>query len=524
MGDGLLREGHHRDHARAIDRPTAAVSLALDLVGVGKSFDGRPALTDASLQVTWGEVHALLGENGAGKTTLMNVACGLYAADAGSIAVDGRPAGIAGPADAARLGLAMVHQNFKLVRRFTVAENVRLACGRKAGLRSDEAAARAIHAQCDELGFRVDPAARVSSLSLAEQQRVEIVKMLLLGARILVLDEPTAVLTDGEAEAILSLLRRLAAQGRAVVLITHKLREVSAYADCVTVMRRGRTVLAGVAAHNLDRPAMIRAMVGEEVSAIAPSCRNPGAVRLEIRDLHAADDDSGRRIGGICLAVHAGEILGIAGVGGNGQSELADLLMGLRQPRQGAILIDGVDVAGRGVREFRARGLRAVPADRYRSGLFADLLAYENTGVTGVVEGRYGGWPRVVRSRMRADAEQAIARYQIHGCNPTTPARLLSGGNAQKLLLARELDAGLSVLVAHSPTRGLDVQATAAVHAALQRVAADGAACVVISEDLEEVFSIATRIAVISRGRLVGEMSSADADRDRVGALMLDHA
>lgn len=500
------------------------MSLALELAGVGKTFDGRPALADASLQVTWGEVHALLGENGAGKTTLMNVASGLYAADAGSVVVDGRPADIAGPADAARLGLAMVHQNFKLVRRFTVAENVRLACGRTAGLRSNEMAARAIDAQSRELGFRLDPAARVAALSLAEQQRVEIVKMLLLGARILVLDEPTAVLTDGESEAILSLLRRLAGQSRAVVLITHKLREVSDYADRVTVMRRGRTVLAGAAARAIDRPALIRAMVGEEVYAVTPKAGNPGPLRLEVRDLCATDADSGRSINGVRLGVRAGEILGIAGVGGNGQSELADLLMGLRPPRDGSILIDGVDVAGRGVHAFRTRGLRAVPADRYRSGLFAELSACENAGVTGVAEGRYGNWARVDRTRMRADTERAIARFQVHGCSPATPVRLLSGGNAQKLLLARELDEGLSVLVAHSPTRGLDIQARSAVHAALQDAAAGGAACLVISEDLDEVFSIATRIAVMSRGRIVGELSPGDAGRERVGALMLDHA
>jgi simple sugar transport system ATP-binding protein len=500
------------------------MTKALELSGVSKTFDGRVALRNASFDVDRGEVHALLGQNGAGKTTLMNVACGLYAADAGSIAVDGRPASIHEPADAAKLGIGMVHQNFKLVRRFTVAENVLLACGRAAGFRSAGQAGEAAIRKAREVGFEIHLGAVVEDLSLAEQQRLEILKMLLLGARILVLDEPTAVLTDREAEALLSFLRALAARGCAVVLITHKLREVTGFADRVTVMREGVTVLAGAPAGGLDRAALARLMVGETAGEIASIRTTEGAVRLEVAGLSVARPGGGLGVHDLNFSVGAGQIYGVAGIGGNGQSELADALTGLRRPLMGTIRIDRSDVTGRGVPEFRRQGIRAVPADRYRTGLLADLPVYENFGITALRTGRYGGWLSVARRRMRNAAGEIIDQNQILGCIPTTATRLLSGGNAQKLLLARELGEGMSVLIAHSPTRGLDVRACQAVHALIRKAVEAGAACVLISEDLEEILALSTRIAVMSRGRIVGEFPGGGASREAIGGLMLGHA
>ena len=499
------------------------MSRALEIVGASKAFDARPALRRASFACDWGEVHALLGENGAGKSTLMNVACGLYAPDEGTIAVDGEPASITAPADAARLGIGMVHQHYKLVKRFTIAENVVLACRDALGVRRPRDAAEQVAAKAAEVGFEIDPHAVVGELSIAEQQRVESLKVLLLGARILILDEPTSVLTDQESVAALTFMRRLAEEGHAVILITHKLREVIGYSSRVTVTRQGETVLAGADTAGLDAEILARTMVGEESKAAERRARLLGEVRLRVEDL-GARGAGGIGVDGIGFAVRSGEIYGIAGVGGNGQQELADALTGLRAPTSGRIAIDGADLAGRDVPAFRRRGLRAVPADRFRTGLLAELAVYENHGVTGVPAGEYGSPAFVRRGIMKTAAAQAIDAYSIHGAAPGTAARLLSGGNAQKLLLARELRGEASVLIAHSPTRGLDVSACRTVHDLLLGAADAGTACVLISEDLEEVLALSTTIAVISRGMLVGEYAAGEVSRAEIGRLMLGHA
>ena len=499
------------------------MSHALEIAGASKAFDGRPALRRASFACDWGEVHALLGENGAGKSTLMNVACGLYAPDEGSIAVDGQPAAITAPADAARLGIGMVHQHYKLVKRFTVAENIVLACRSALGVRRPRDAAEAVAAKAAEVGFDIDPDAVVGDLSIAEQQRVEILKVLLLGARILILDEPTSVLTDQESVAALSFMRRLAEDGHAVILITHKLREVIGYSSRVTVMRGGETVLAGAETAGMDAETLARTMVGEEGETAERHARTLGEVRLRVEEL-SVRGAGGIGVEDVGFAVRGGEIYGIAGVGGNGQQELADALTGLRPPARGRIAIDDDEIAGRDVPAFRRRGMRAVPADRFRTGLLAELAVYENHGVTGVPAGEYGNPALVRRGAMKAAAAGAIDAYNIQGAAPATLSRLLSGGNAQKLLLARELRGEASVLVAHSPTRGLDVSACRTVHDLLQGAADAGTACVLISEDLEEVLALSTTVAVISRGRLVGEFAAGEVSRAEIGRLMLGHA
>lgn len=498
---------------------------AIRMHGVSKTFDGRAALREASVEVEWGELHAILGQNGAGKSTLMNIACGLYAADAGAIAIDGKPAVIRGPTDATRHGIGMVHQHYKLVPRFSVAENILLFCGEKLGIRSVAAATEAAANKAKEVGLQVRPEARISDLSLAEQQRVEILKVLLMGARILVMDEPTAVLTDQESEAVLQFLREMATQGTAVILITHKLREVTGFASRVTVMRDGTTVLSGSSTRGLERGDLARLMVGEVAAPIRPHvAAGRGKPRVEVRELTMPRDDGAIGIQNISFSVPGGHIYGIAGVGGNGQSELFNALSGLERPTAGSVMVDGHDVTRSSVAAHRRRGVRTIPTDRFRTGLLADMMVYENYGITDLATGRFGSWLRVSRRRMRAEAARAIESYRIFGCTPTTRTRLLSGGNAQKLLLARELGSGMAIVIAHSPTRGLDVQASHAVHDELQQAAQGGAACILISEDLEEILALSSSVAVISRGRIVGEFPGDRVSRDQIGALMLGHA
>jgi simple sugar transport system ATP-binding protein len=503
-------------------RPDAAPAL-LSLAGISKSFDGRLVLDDACLDIAAGEVHALLGENGAGKSTLMNVLTGVYAPDRGEIRLKGRLLPIRGPRDAIAAGIGMVHQHFRLVDRFSAAENLWLTAGSNGALATPKAAAAALDSTARELGLKVDPEGVVGQLSIAERQRVEICKVLALGARIVVLDEPTAVLTDQEAESLLAAVRNIAAAGRSVVLITHKLREVVGHSDRVTVMRQGRTVAANRPTAALDAGGLARIMVGQDIETTRPlAAAATGAARLVVAGLSVRRGDGAAGIEKVSLSVRGGEVLGIAGVGGNGQQQLADALAGIAPVQSGTIAIDGEDVTAAIVARRRDLGLRIIPADRSASGVVGDLSVAENLALTRVRTGRYGRlWLR--RGRMRDDAGHAIEEYAIAGAAPGRPMRLLSGGNAQKLLLARELDAGISILLAHSPARGLDVKATAFVQAAIRRAVAAGAACLLISEDLEEILALSDRIAVMSRGRIVGECP-AGVSSGEIGALMLGHA
>ena len=498
--------------------------LALQLKNISKQFDGRPALSDASLDVGWGEVHALLGENGAGKSTLMNVACGLYSPDHGTIAVNGSSVSISKPADAINHGIGMVHQHFKLVDRFSVSENIILSCSDTLGIFSVKEIAKVITEKSTHLGLEIDPYAIVGEISVAEQQRVEILKMLLTGARILILDEPTAVLTDLESESVLTLVRSLAAGGCAVILITHKLREVIQYSDRVTVMRAGRSVLSQVQTSEMTREKLAKAMVGQSSEQKTSQIRKPGDVRYAIEGVKVKNPSSGVGVNGVSFRVRAGEIFGIAGVGGNGQPQLADGLMGLMPIEAGKIFIDGKNISHLGVKALRDKGLRFIPSDRFGSGLIPDFKAYENYAITRILNNDYGSWLRVNRKRMKDDVMAAINSYQILGCAPTTASRLLSGGNAQKLLLARELNSELSVLIAHSPTRGLDVQACNSIHGLILKAANRGAACILISDDLEEILTLSNSVSVMSRGRISEKYPIGEITREKIGELMLGHA
>ena len=494
----------------------------LAMEGIGKSFAGRPVLQDVSFALAGGEIHALLGENGAGKSTLMNVLAGIYAPDAGRIRLAGAEVRIRRPRDAARLGVGMVHQHFRLVPDFTAAENLCLAGDGRPGLATVAQAAEALRTLAERTGLGVRPEAPVRSLSVAERQRVEILRVLAVGARILVLDEPTAVLTDQESEGLLVVIRGLAADGLAIVLITHRLREVVAAADRVSVMRGGRMVVAALPARGLDAGRLAHEMTGSAPPTVARTRGTPGPVRLATDGLTVARADGTRAVDGVSLAVRAGEILGVAGVGGNGQQELADALIGLAPVAAGSVRLDEADVTAWPVWPRRERGLHYVPSDRSRLALVGDLPVADNLALADVRAGRFGRLLLAAR-RMREAASAAIASFGIAGATPEREARLLSGGNAQKLVLARELHDRVKVLVAHSPTRGLDVAACAFVHGILAKAAAAGAGILLISEDLDEILGLSDRIVVMSRGRIAGECQ-ANPSRAEIGALMLGHA
>ena len=501
---------------------------ALALSGIHKSFDGFVALADAHFTACWGEVHALLGENGAGKSSLMNIAAGLYAPEAGQLLVDDNPVQLSGPRDAARHRIGMVHQHFKLVAPFTVAENILLG-----QLVKDEDARsyrqrladmrKAIVTQAQALQFGIHPDQPVALLSVAEQQRVEILKVLLAGARILILDEPTAVLTDQEAARLLQTIRSLARQGAAVVLVTHKMADVQRYADRVTVMRGGRSI-ATLVPREVDEAELVRLTVGEALPQPAQSHPQPGAPRLSLRALRTHASDGPPALDGIHLTLHAGEIYGLAGVGGNGQTELAQAIMGVLPLQSGSMELDGFgDLSKASTMQRREMGIAAIPADRYGLALAGGLSVAENFGIGQVHADCYGRAWRLNRKRMEADALEAVKAFNVLGVRSIRQkAALLSGGNAQKLVIAREFRRNPRLVLVHSPSRGLDVRAAAQVHERLLAARDAGAAVLLISEDLDEVLALSDRIGVIVRGKIVREFK-APVDRQAVGQAMVAH-
>ncbi len=500
------------------------MALALELTGIRKTFDGVVALDGAVFSAKPGEVHALLGENGAGKSSLMNIAAGFYVPDAGTVAVDGETVALSGPADARNRGIGMVHQHYKLVKPFTVAENILLANPQPAYSSGIRYISDNVRKQAAQLGFDIDPERRVGDLSVAEQQQVEIIKVLIRGTRILILDEPTAVLTDTEAERLLDIVRRLASTGVAVVLVTHKLHEVKRHADAVTIMRGGRTV-----ATTDPRAASIAELTELTVGQTAPlpgrAERPQGETRLNVGALRCARGDGQVMVADTSFFVRAGEIYGLAGVSGNGQAELAEALIGARQPLSGEIWLEGPgDVATLPPAIRREAGLAAIPADRYAFALAGSLSVADNFTVATIKSGRYGPPWLIDRGAMRHAAADAVTAYDVQGVRGVgQKAALLSGGNAQKLVIAREFSRQPTAVIAHSPSRGLDARACAAVHERLLAARDRGAAVVLISEDLDEILALSDRIGVMTRGRIVAEFDR-PADRQEIGRAMVGHA
>ncbi len=494
---------------------------AVEMRGIVKKFPGVVANDHVDFAVRRGEVHALLGENGAGKSTLMNILSGLYRPDAGDIWVWGEHVQFASPRDAIARGIGMVHQHFMLVASQTVAENVILGLREPRFFLNLPKIEQQVAALGERYGLKVDPRARIWQLSVGEQQRVEILKMLYRGAHILIMDEPTAVLTPQEVEELFHTLRDMAASGQSIIFISHKLDEVLNIADRITVLRYGRVTASGLDAKATSKAELAQLMVGRQVLfRVEKGKSRPGQAVLEARDLRAENDKGLPALRGVSLTVRAGEIYGLAGVAGNGQSELAQVITGLRPAQGGQVLINGRDVSNRHAYEIIRQGVSHVPEDRAEVGSVPRLSVAENLILKSYREPPICiGW-FLDHAAVRGRAERLVAEFEIATPTVDTPARALSGGNLQRLILAREMSVEPRLLVAMHPTRGLDVGATEAVHRLLIRQRERGAAILLISEDLDELLSLSDRIGVLFEGRIVGEMEAAKADIHEIGLMM----
>jgi general nucleoside transport system ATP-binding protein len=492
----------------------------VEMRAITKRFPGVLANDAVDFDLASGEIHALLGENGAGKSTLMKVLYGFYQPDAGEIRLRGAPVRLRSPRDALARGLGMVFQQFMLVPSLSVTENVLLSLPR-AGLRLDHRdASERIGALAARYGMAVEPAARVWQLSVGEQQRVEIVKLLARGAEILILDEPTAVLTPQEARDLFAALRQLAAEGRAVVIITHKLSEVMAVADRVTVLRGGKRV-ASLRAEATTTRALARLMVGRE--AFDQIQREPVPAGPEVLAVDAVDalNDRGLpALRGVTLTVRAGEIVGVAGVAGNGQRELGEVIAGLRPPIGGRVRINGRDRTGASPLEVRSCGVGHVPEDRLGTGVAPNLSVADNLLLNRYREPAFGRGPLLDRRAMLLEARRLIGEFGIRTTGPAAPARTLSGGNLQRLILAREVGTDPRLILAFHPTRGLDVGATETVHRLLVNQRRAGAAILLISEDLDEILVLSDRIAVLYGGEVVGTVRPDRVTVETLGVMM----
>jgi ABC-type uncharacterized transport system ATPase subunit len=502
--------------------PAPAVALR----NITRRFGPVVANDDVSLDLAPGEIHALVGENGAGKTTLMRVLYGLLQPDAGRIEVGGRIARIQHPADAMRLGLGMVHQHFMLVDTLTVAENVTLGHEPRAALGAfrHAAAVREVAALAERYRLPVDPRARIGALPVGAQQRVEILKALHRGARVLILDEPTAVLTPHEVDELFEVLRALRETGATIVLITHKLAEVKALAHRVTVMRAGRVVGGGeVASLSIER--MAELMVGRPLAPLhARSGRPPGEPELEVRALRVRDARGLEAVRGISLAVRAGEIVGIAGVEGNGQHELVECLAGLRAPLAGEIRVGGRRCARHSPRAHFEAGLAHIPSDRLRRGLVSEMSLAENLVLGRHRDPALGRGPWLEPRTLVARAQALLDTYDVRPPDPALRAGQLSGGNQQKLIAARELSRGARVVLAAHPTRGVDLGAIEFIHRRLLDERDAGHGVLLVSSELSEILALCDRVLVVFGGRIVHEATPATTDERTLGLYMTGRA
>ena len=503
---------------------------AVEMKGITKRFPNVLANDHVDFRVASGEIHALLGENGAGKTTLMNILFGLYKPDEGYILLRGRKVTLRSPKDAIKLGIGMVHQHFKLVETNTVAENIAL-CLQIDDLKRPLKFLRLLqnplndvenHIQdlSNKYDLNVDPKAKIWQLSLGEQQRVEIIKTLFQGANVLILDEPTSVLTPGEVEELFNTLRTITDEGHAVVFISHKLEEVLKISDRVTVLRNGR-VMASLSTSETDKEELARLMVGREVLfRLEKKQRTRSEPVLEVKNLEALSDKGRLALKNLTFKVYSGEILGIAGVSGNGQKELAEVITGLRNTEKGKINILGVDVTESSPMTILNQGTAHIPEERIKMGIVPNMSVSEN-----LVLRRYNQHPFSKGFWLDADiinqySEQLINEYNIVTPSTKTPVKLLSGGNIQKLILARETSWNPKLIIASHPTYGLDVGATEQIRQLLLEQREKGAAILLISEDLNEILSLSDRIIVMFNGEFFGEMLAETANIEKIGLMM----
>jgi general nucleoside transport system ATP-binding protein len=495
------------------------VKHTLEMRNIVKRFPGVLANDHVNLTIKAGEIHALLGENGAGKSTLMQILYGFHAMDSGEILIDGSPVRLKSTKDAIALGIGMVHQEFMLVRPFTVVENTILGLRESGGFAVDlRKASQKLKALSERHGLALDPEAEVQSLPIGVQQRVEILKLLYRDARLLILDEPTAVLTQQEKERLFAVLRGLRPEGRAIVLVTHKLNEIMEIADRVTVMRDGKVIATRKVAETSEQE-LTRLMVGRNVNLRATKvARAAGKPLLQISDLRVSDGKGRERVCGVDLQVCVGEILGIAGVDGNGQSHLAEAIMHLCDVKSGRVVLDGEDITHVSVTRRHAAGLAYVPADRRHVGSVTQMSVADNA-VLGLQRKYARGIFRNIRET-RATTGALVERFGVRGAGIDFAAGRLSGGNLQKLILGREIMRGSRVLIVEQATRGLDVGAIEAVWGELLRERQEGKAILLISAELEELLNLADRIAVMFAGRIMGVVNAAETSAEELGSMM----
>ena len=502
-------------------RPAPGAIPLLRMEGITKRFPGVVANDGVSFDVHRGEVHTLLGENGAGKSTLMKILFGLYQQDEGEVYLDGEVARIASPAEAIERRIGMIHQHFMLVPTLTVAENVALGLHSNRWPLMDLAAiSDRIRELSETYGLRVDPDDEVWKLAVGERQRVEIIKALSRDAELLVLDEPTAVLTPQEVDDLFVTLRQMTVDGRGLIFISHKLHEVLELSDRITVLRDGQ-VVDTIAGPDATREELARMMVGREVVSTRPSRHDEsGPVRLAVRDLHVDGDRGTRAVDGVSFDLHGGEILGVAGVSGNGQRELTEAIAGLRDAIGGTVIVDGVELTGHSSAEMREAGLAYVPEERMRDGAIGDFTVAENLLLLDHGREPYARRGVLQLATIQQHCRDLIERFKVKTPDTSTPISSLSGGNIQKVIMARELSGSPGVVLASQPTRGVDIGAAEYIHERLIAQRDAGAAILLISEDLDEVLALADRIAVMFEGRVMGIVGADEATPDQLGLLM----
>ncbi|MCT4793980.1 MAG: ABC transporter ATP-binding protein [Exiguobacterium sp.] len=498
------------------------MEYVIEMLNIRKEFGTFVANDNITLQLRKGEIHALLGENGAGKSTLMNVLFGLYQPEGGEIRVRGEKVNIENPNIANDLGIGMVHQHFMLVEKFTVTENIILGSEPKSGLTVDRATARKkVMDISEQYGLRIDPDAKIEDISVGMQQRVEILKTLYRGAEILIFDEPTAVLTPQEIQELIQIMKRLIEEGKSIILITHKLKEIMQVADRCTVIRRGRYIGTVDIDETVNEDRLAEMMVGREVNFDAEySKADPQQVVLDIQKLVVKDSRGIEVVEGLDLQIRSGEILGIAGIDGNGQTELIEAISGLKKPEGGKIFLNGNDVTGFTPRKVTESGVGHIPQDRHKHGLVLDYSIRDN-----MVLQTYYKEPFSKRGLMnyKAVAEKAkalIEKFDVRTPSVDVPARALSGGNQQKAIIAREVDRSPDLLIAAQPTRGLDVGAIEFIHEQLVKEREKGRAVLLISFELEEILHVSDRIAVLYEGKIVGIRDPKETTEQELGFLM----
>ncbi|WP_214740197.1 MULTISPECIES: ABC transporter ATP-binding protein [unclassified Exiguobacterium] len=498
------------------------MEYVIEMLNIRKEFGTFVANDNITLQLRKGEIHALLGENGAGKSTLMNVLFGLYQPEGGEIRVHGKKVDIENPNIANDLGIGMVHQHFMLVEKFTVTENIILGLEPKSGMTIDRDTARKkVMEISEQYGLKIDPDAKIEDISVGMQQRVEILKTLYRGADILIFDEPTAVLTPQEIQELIQIMKRLIAEGKSIILITHKLKEIMQVADRCTVIRRGRYIGTVEVDETVNEDSLAEMMVGREVNFDAEySKADPQQVVLDVQNLVVKDSRGLSVVEGLDLQIRAGEVLGIAGIDGNGQTELIEAITGLKKPESGKVMLNGQDVTGHTPRKMTEAGIGHIPQDRHKHGLVLDYSIRDN-----MVLQTYYKEPFSKRGLMnyKAVAEKAkalIEKFDVRTPSIDVPARALSGGNQQKAIIAREVDRSPDLLIAAQPTRGLDVGAIEFIHEQLIKEREKGRAVLLISFELDEILHVSDRIAVLYEGKIVGIRDPKETTEQELGFLM----